>query len=121
MDNQMMDLAAFHALGDAALGPFTPKPTSIEGDQQEASRVLWTSADERVAIGIWECTPGRFTADRTKASEFCHLISGRIEMTHADGRKVQLGPGDAINLPLGWKGEWRVLEQVCKLYVMTRG
>jgi len=116
----MIDLSAFHALAGTPLGPFAAKPTSLEGAQQEASRVLWASSDERVSIGIWECTPGRFTADRSKASEFCHLISGRIEMTHADGRKVLLGPGDAINLPLGWIGEWRVLERVRKIYVITR-
>lgn len=40
--------------------------------------------------------------------------------THADGRKETLGPGDAINLPLGWKGEWRVIATVRKLYVITR-
>jgi hypothetical protein len=117
----MIDLSAFQSLANSPLGSFAPKPTSIEGNQQEASLVLWSSADERVLIGIWECTPGRFHADRTKASEFCHLISGRIEMIHADGRRVQLGAGDAINLPLGWTGEWRVLEQVRKLYVITRG
>jgi uncharacterized cupin superfamily protein len=117
----MIDLAAFHSLAQAPLGPFAPKPTCIEGNQQEASLVLCTSADGQVTIGVWECTPGRFTADRTKASEFCHLISGRIEMTHADGSKVRLGAGDAINLPLGWTGEWCVLEQVRKLYIITRG
>lgn len=116
----MIDLSAFHALARTPLGPFAAKPTSIEGQQQEASRVLWTSADGRVAIGLWECTPGLFTADRSQASEFCHLISGHVEMTRSDGRQVHLGPGDAINLPLGWTGEWRVLEQVRKLYVITR-
>ena len=116
----MIDLATFNTLAQLPLGSFTPKPTSIEGNQQEASCVLCTSADKRVTIGIWECTPGRFTADRTATSEFCHLISGRIEMTHADGSKVELGPGDAINLPLGWIGEWRVIEHVRKLYVVTK-
>lgn len=117
----MIDLSAFHNLANVTLGAFAPKPTSIEGNQQEANRILWTSADDRVVIGIWECTPGRFTADRTKASEFCHLISGRIEMIHSDGSKVQLGAGDALNLPLGWTGEWRIIEHVRKLYVITRG
>ena len=117
----MIDLSAFHALAHTRLGPFAAKPTTLEKDQQEASLALWSSADGRVAIGIWECTPGRFTADRTKASEFCHFISGEVEMTHADGSKVRLGPGDAINLPLGWTGEWNVLRQVRKLYVITQG
>jgi uncharacterized cupin superfamily protein len=116
----MIDLSAFAALAKTDLGPFAPKPTSLEGDQQEAAVALWSSADGRVEIGVWECTPGRFTADRTASSEFCHFISGLIEMTHADGTKVRLGAGDAINLPLGWKGEWRVLEQVRKLYVITK-
>lgn len=117
----MIDLSAFLSLARTDLGPFAAKPTSVEGDQQEAAVALWTSVDGRIEIGVWECTPGRFLADRSASSEFCHFISGRVEMTHADGRKQRLGPGDAINLPLGWKGEWRVLEQVRKLYVITRG
>ena len=117
----MIDLSAFQALAQTPLEAFAPKPTSFEGDQQEASVTLFTSADGRVEIGVWECTPGRFTADRSQSSEFCHFISGRIEMTHADGRKQQLGAGDAIALPLGWKGEWRVIEQVRKLYVIIQG
>ena len=40
-------------------------------------------------------------------------------MTHADGRRETLGAGDAINLPQGWKGEWRVIEHVRKIYVIT--
>ena len=81
----MIDLSALHALAPTALGTFAAKPTSIEGEQQETSLSRRTSTDKRVAIGGGECTVGRFTADRSKASEFCHLISGRIEMTHADG------------------------------------
>lgn len=114
----MIDLSAFHALANTPLEAFAAKPTSFEGNQQEASKALFTSADARVEIGVWECTPGRFTADRSSGAEFCHFISGKIEMTHADGSKVQLGAGDAIALPLGWKGEWRVIEQVRKLYVI---
>jgi uncharacterized cupin superfamily protein len=115
------DLASFHALATLDLGPMAPKPTSFEGDQTEASVTLASHDGGRVEIGVWECTPGRFTADRSTSAEFCHFILGRVEMTHADGRKVLLGPGDAINLPLGWKGEWRVIERVRKLYVITQG
>ena len=117
----MIDFSAFLALASTPLETFAPKPTSFEGNQQEASVALFTSADGQVEIGVWECTPGRFTADRSAASEFCHFISGKIEMTHADGTTVHLGAGDAIALPLGWKGEWRVIEQVRKLYVIMQG
>lgn len=116
----MIDLAAFQALAQLDLGPMFPKPTSVEGNQHEASVTLTTHGGGRVEIGVWECTPGRFTADRSQSAEFCHFIAGKVEMTHADGRKQLLGPGDAIDLPLGWKGEWRVIETVRKLYVITQ-
>ena len=116
----MIDLSTFTGLASMDLGPMADKPTSVEGNQQEAAVTLATHDGGRVEIGVWECTPGRFTADRSKSAEFCHFITGRVEMTHADGRKQLLGPGDTVNLPLGWKGEWRVIDTVRKLYVITQ-
>ena len=118
-DDLMIDLSTFAGLAEMDLGPPQPKPTSVEGNQMEASVALASHDGGKVEIGLWECTPGRFTADRSQSAEFCHFISGQIEMTHADGTKMTLGPGDAINLPLGWKGEWRVIQTVRKLYVIT--
>ena len=117
----MINLSSFLSVATLDLGPVAPKPTSIEGNQMEAAVTLASHDGGRVKIGVWECSPGRFTADRSTSAEFCHFISGLVEMTHADGRKQRLGPGDAIDLPLGWKGEWRVIEHVRKLYVITQG
>lgn len=103
------------------IGPFAAKSTSFEGAQKEAAVELWASPDGRVSLGLWECTPGRFTADRTASTEFCHFLSGRVEMTHADGTVQAFGPGDAITLPQGWKGVWRVVEHVRKIYMITQG
>lgn len=113
----MVDLSAFLGLAQMPLGEMVAKPTSLTG-QQEASVTL--AQHDQVEIGVWECTPGRFTADRSGSSEFCHFISGLIEMTHQDGTKQRLGAGDAIFLPLGWRGEWHVIEHVRKLYVITQ-
>lgn len=113
----MIDFSAFLHLADMDLGPMKPKPTSVEGAQHEVAQALFTSPDGKVEIGVWQCTPGRFLADRSASSEFCHLIRGQVELTHADGRVQRFGPGDAFNLPLGWKGEWRVIEEVRKVYV----
>lgn len=117
----MMDLSAFLALEHARLHNFAPKPTTLEGHQEEASKTLWLSPDGQVEIGIWECTPGRFSADRTQTAEFCHILSGHVEMRHTDGTVDRLGPGDALMLPRGWKGEWVLLEQTRKIYVIYRG
>ncbi len=113
------DFATHLALSQMDIGPFAAKATSFEGAQQEASTDLWVSADGRVSLGVWECTPGRFTADRSGSTEFCHFLSGKVEMTHPDGTVQVFGPGDAITLPQGWKGIWHVVEQVRKIYVIT--
>lgn len=117
----MIDFSTFTDLASADIGPFAPKPTSLEGNQQEAARELFESLDGSMSIGIWECTPGRFTADRTKSAETCHIISGRVEMRHPDGTTELLGPGDLLVLPQGWVGEWRILEQTRKLYIIKTG
>lgn len=114
----MIDLSTYNDLANADIGPFAPKPTSLEGDQQEASRTLFESEDGSMEIGIWECTPGRFSADRTHSAETCHIITGRVEMRRADGEIRRLGPGDLLVLPRGWKGEWRILETTRKLYII---
>lgn len=114
----MVDLSAFLGLANMPLGPMVAKPTSITGNQHEASVAL--AHHDKVEIGVWECTPGRFNADRSASSEFCHFISGVIEMTHQDGTKQRLGAGDAIFLPLGWRGEWNVIEHLRKVYVITQ-
>jgi len=85
MEPDLIDLSTFHDLAKAEIGAFSPKPTSIEGDQLEAVRSFFQSPDGTVDIGIWECTPGRFTADRSDSSEICHIISEHGELSRIDG------------------------------------
>lgn len=112
-----------HVAGLATLdlGAFKPKPTTIAGDQQEASRVLWTSPDNTVSIGVWECTPGTFTATRNGYSEVAHIISGRCTLTTSSGETTEHGPGDLVVTNEGWAGTWVVHETVRKLFVIHRG
>jgi uncharacterized cupin superfamily protein len=117
----VVDLEVFKHLADIDLGEPASKPTSVEGDQREAAKALWTSPDGAVEVGVWECTPGRFTADRSNASEICHFISGRVEMRTQDGTVQELKAGDLLTLPQGWRGEWVLKEKTRKLYVMHKG
>ena len=116
----MIDLSTFLSLADINLGALADKPTTLTPGQKEAANSLWTSPDGLIDIGLWECTPGQFTADRSSAAEFCHFLSGQIVMTHQNGTKQKLGPGDALLLPLGWKGTWEILEHTKKIYVFMR-
>ena len=117
----MIHVENFGDLLSRDIGAFAPKPTSFVGDQQEASVVLWTSPDGRMETGIWECTPGRFTADRTKIAEICHILTGRVSLHDEDGTSRDIGAGEMFVLPLGWRGEWTIHERTRKIYTMITG
>lgn len=112
----MIDLSVFRDLAGIDLPALADKPTTLTPGQKEAAHVLWTSPDGALEIGVWECTPGRFAADRSAAAEFCHFLQGKVVMTHVDGSQSTLGPGDAIMLPRGWKGTWEIAEHTRKIY-----
>lgn len=116
----MIDFQTFAHLADTDLGAPEPKPTSIEGAQMEAAKALWTSPDGKLEIGVWECTPGRFTSVREDNSETCHIVSGRVSLHGPDGRTQEVRPGEVLVLPKGWRGEWTVHEKVRKLYVIYK-
>ncbi|MFT5226640.1 MAG: putative cupin superfamily protein [Polaribacter sp.] len=115
----MINLELFESLSSTLLSSFADKPTTLTPGQTEASKMLWTSSDETTKIGVWEGTPGRFTADRTAAGEYCHIISGRATVRDADGGNARdIGVGDLLVLPQGWTGEWVIHEHMRKLFVI---
>lgn len=116
----MIDFKTFAHLAHTDLGAPQPKPTSIEGDQKEAAKALWTSEDGAVEIGIWECTPGRFTARRDDNTEICHFVSGRVTIHGPEGTSRDVGPGEVLVLPIGWRGEWTIHETTRKFYAVYR-
>ena len=56
------------------LNNFSSKPTTLSIGQEEAIKELWVSEDGKMRLGVWECTEGTFTADRTAMGEYCHII-----------------------------------------------
>lgn len=115
----LIELQTFADLTSVPLSDFVAKPTTLTKGQVEASSVLWTSADGSTKIGVWECTPGRFTADRTAAGEYCHILSGRATVMNADGSGSRdIGPGDLLVLPQGWTGDWVIHDHLRKLFVI---
>ena len=101
------------------LGVPGPKPTAVTEGQQEASRELW-SADS-LNVGIWECSPGLFTAVRDGYHEVCQILAGRVTITAEGQKPVEAGAGDTVVMPAGWKGTWEVHDTVRKTYITLDG
>ena len=116
----MIDFNVFGDLKAISLSTFAKKPTSITEGQLEASKELWGSADGRIKVGVWECTTGQFTADRSAIAEYCHIISGTALVENDVGGTVRkIKPGDLLVLPKGWKGKWTITEHMRKLYILS--
>jgi uncharacterized cupin superfamily protein len=104
----------------------TPEETTIRALVDEPGRVL--GGDPRQAIGmhhvdgplrvgIWTSTPGRWRAFGER-DEYCHILSGRCALIHADGTRAEFGPGASFLIPNGFEGEWEVMETCTKHFVI---
>ena len=105
-----------NALADELPMP-TPKPTSMSG-QTESSRDIWISPDGQFETGVWECSPGVFTASRDGYDEVATILSGTATVTDSHGLVSEIGPGSVLVTPAGWSGTWTVHETLRKVYTI---
>ena len=107
---------------DAPLEEWGPRPGADSGDPRMSGRILFSTADGSVEVGIWACTPGGWSIEDRPDTETVRILSGRARLTDAGANKdgVELVPGDVLVLPKGWSGRWDILEPVHKLYILSR-
>lgn len=101
---------------------FAPKPTATTEGLVEGSAELWEGMKGQPGIvetGIWEATPGTFTATRVGYHEICYLVSGRVSLIEDGAEAVEFQAGDLFVTPEGWRGTWVVHETVRKVYVVV--
>ncbi|MEQ9259516.1 MAG: cupin domain-containing protein [Roseovarius sp.] len=72
-----------------------------------------------VETGVWEATPGMTRSVKGGKTEFCYIISGRVEITQEGAEPQVFGPGDAFVMKPGFIGTWRTLEAVRKFFVIV--
>ncbi|MDY0885861.1 cupin domain-containing protein [Dongia soli] len=68
-------------------------------------------------VGIWECTPGKWHRQITKA-EFAHFLSGRCTFTAESGQHIEIKAGDSLYFPANSMGVWEIQETVRKVYII---
>lgn len=98
-----------------------PRPERlVSGNPLRTTFEHFSSADARLASGIWNCEPGAwriaFAADR---HEFFCIISGRIRIHDEHGMVAEFGPGDAGIIPANFAGTFEVIEAVSKHYFIV--
>jgi len=72
---------------------------------------------ELIHTGIWEATPGEMRSIKGETFEFCHILSGIVELTPEGGEPVIYKAGDSFVMKPGYVGTWKTIETVRKIYV----
>jgi uncharacterized protein len=70
-----------------------------------------------VHTGVWEATPGETRSIKGDTFEFCHILSGVIEITPDAGETVIYRAGDSFVMKPGFTGVWKTIETVRQIYV----
>ena len=104
-----------------ALDPYGPRLGPDVGEPQTSGKVLHTSTDGSIEVGVWECTPGGWSIVDRPNTETVMILHGRATITDADGTRHELAVGTSLTLPLGWSGRWDIHETIRKVYVTIAG
>jgi uncharacterized protein len=91
----------------------------IAGDPDFLTWALDASRGGEVRTGIWEATPGETRSIKGESFEFCHLLDGVVELTEEGRAPVTYRKGDSFIMKPGYRGAWRTIETVRKIYVIV--
>jgi ethanolamine utilization protein EutQ len=92
--------------------------TEISDGQVSKNRVMGVSQDKHYKSGLYSSDGERANVDSYPVDEFMFFLKGGVILTSADGTVLQVGAGDAVYMPKGWKGVWNAKTGYTKFYVV---
>ncbi|MDQ7774717.1 MAG: cupin domain-containing protein [Paracoccus aminovorans] len=90
----------------------------IAGDPAFTTWAFDEGKEGRVKTGIWQATPGETHSIKGEVYEFCHLLSGVVEITERGAAPVTYRAGDSFVMKPGFVGVWKTVETLRKIYVV---
>jgi uncharacterized cupin superfamily protein len=77
--------------------------------EQDSSRA------DSVKTGVWEATPGENRSIKGETFEYCHILSGVVELTEEGKEPRIFRAGDSFVMKPGYVGVWKTIETVRKM------
>lgn len=79
---------------------------------------LYSTDDDSLHAGTWETGTGESRWEFTDEGEVIYVLEGRMTVQEDGGSSQEVGPGDLVVFPKGWKGTWNVTAPLRKVYVI---
>lgn len=89
----------------------------LAGDPVQTVRNFYDDPSGQFSSGIWEGAVGAWRVTYTE-EEFCHLLSGTVELTDDAGGIRRFEAGASFVIPAGFIGTWANVTPARKLYVI---
>jgi uncharacterized cupin superfamily protein len=80
--------------------------------EQDSSRA------DSVKTGVWEATPGENRSIKGETFEYCHILSGVVELTE-EGKEPRISRRRQLCDETWLCGVWKTIETVRKIYVVV--
>ncbi|HTO34408.1 MAG TPA: cupin domain-containing protein [Pararhizobium sp.] len=87
----------------------------LEGNPEFRS---WPCRDGgKVHTGIWAATPGLHKVERDETGlEQFYILEGEVELTEEGSQPQRFGAGDLVVIEPNFRGTWRTISTVKKVY-----
>ena len=98
-----------------------PRPERlVTGNPQRTTWHHFTNDSGEVFMGIWASEEGAWRIEMgLTEDEYFYVISGHGQLIAETGEVREFIAGDAVIIPAGFKGTFRVIEKLTKHYVIT--
>lgn len=92
----------------------------VEGNPTMKTWIEHAPADGKFLTGFWEATPGSYQVTYN-ADELVHMFKGKATLTNTAGESVTYVGGDSFLVEAGFKGTWKTIETVQKIFAIRIG
>ena len=118
-----MKIISFGKFGAPHSAPITAdlggwKP--VEGKPTMKTWIEHAPVDGKFLTGFWEATPGTYEVTYN-ADEMVHMFKGKATLTDSTGESRTYVGGDSFFVEAGFKGTWKTLETVQKIFAIRIG
>ena len=88
-------------------------------DRTEINHTAFSTGDEGILSGVWECAPCREEIAAYPVHEMMTVVSGSVTLTHPDGRAETFTAGDTFFIAKGDPVVWEITETLRKFYMIA--
>ena len=88
-------------------------------DRTELISHHFTTDDQSILTGVWECAPCREEIGAYPVHEMMTVLDGSVTVTDADGHAETYEAGDTFFIPKGTPCTWEITRKMRKFYMIA--